>query len=266
MRILLFLICGLCLVGCSSKKILCKGNTVYTYSTGNVGGSPTDNYQAYKVKKKKEVEITDNGSYLVIKDNPASDTSSYTPTTSGAIDVKDQAAWKRELGTKAYFAEGSNAAGRKSLWYRDDKFVLQTASIPIKIRSKITTPVYKDSFPSQVETGFNIGFLIGGKRTWNRYRTSANIFGQKTDKYSITGGLILSAGAVDLGTATTRPKIEFPRKAAMVSYGGSVVFGINSVNIGYAFGWDDPFGPNASTWLYKGKMWNGIIISLDLIK
>ncbi|MEJ1938069.1 hypothetical protein WDZ92_48365, partial [Nostoc sp. NIES-2111] len=146
------------------------------------------------------------------------------------------------------------------------KFVLQTATIPLKIRSQINNAAYLDSFPSQVETGISIGFLVGNKITWNRYRTSANIFGQKTDKYSVTGGLLLSLGGTDLSTTTTRPKIQIPRKAPTISYGGSIVLGINSINIGWAFGWDNPMGKNASTWVYKGKMWNGVIVSLDLIK
>jgi hypothetical protein len=52
----------------------------------------------------------------------------------------------------------------------------------------------------------------------------------------------------------------------MISIGEAIVFGFNNINLGYAFGWDNATGPSASSWIYKGKMWHGIILSLDLIK
>jgi len=264
----LILILGLLfLISCSTKKVLLKNNIVYTYSTTTSGdGTPIDQYTPYSVIKPKKVKITDNGDYLVINDDPASDKKHYSAGSSKPISPNEKATWKRELGKKAYFDEKTADKNRKSLWYRDNKIVLQTATIPLKIRSQINNSAYLDSFPSQVETGVSIGFLIGNKVTWNRYRTSANIFGQKTDKYSVTGGLLLSLGGTDLSTTTTRPKIQIPRKAPTLSYGGSIVLGVNSINIGWAFGWDSPMGKNASTWVYNGKMWNGVIISLDLIK
>lgn len=268
MKKIIYTLCCFYFASCAKNKVLLKNNIVYTYSTESTpNGSAKDVYTPYRViKSKKDVEITDNGSYLLIKGDPSSDKEHYVDLKSADIPLKNMTSWKRELGSKSYFAEASHDTKKVSLWYRDEKFVLQTATIPVKIRSAVREPAYKDSFPSQVETGVNVGFLIGGKQTWNRYRTSANILGQKTDKYSITGGVLLSAGSVDLSTSTTRPKIEFPRKAAMMSYGGAIVLGLNSVNLGYAFGWDKPFGVGASNWIYKGKMWSGIIVSLDLIK
>lgn len=267
MKFLLIAICSLLIISCEPTKFVQKNTFVYKYKLGtSLAGSPVDSFYRYKVQKEKEVEITDNGNYLVIKDDPATDLSAYKLIGSGTISKSEMPVWKTELGNKSYFNEGSDNNGRKSFWYRDRKFVLQPATIPVKIRSSVREPAYKDSFPSQVETGVNVGFLIGGKQTWNRYRTSSNILGQKTDKYSITAGVLLSAGSVDLSTSTTRPKIDFPRKAAMFSFGGAIVLGLNSVNLGYAFGWDKPFGTGASNWIYKGKMWNGIIVSLDLIK
>lgn len=262
----------LCIVGCSTKKVLMKGNVIYTFNTKVTEEGSTENvYTPHSVDTKvKDVEIVDNGSYLIIKVDPVAAeqnaNSPYSECTAGSVNDANLTTWKRESIGKAYFAESSDPNGKQSLWYRDDKFVFQTASILLKIRSRISNQTYLDSFPSQVETGVNVGFLVGGKRTWNRYRTSANILGHKTDKYSLTGGAILSVGAADLSATTTRPKIVFPKKMPMVSYGAAIVVGINSINLGYAIGFDQPIGQKASTWIYEGRLWNGIIISIDLIK
>ena len=252
---------------CTTQKTLLRNQQVYSYSLGNDPRSPQPAYTKYEVIRPKKVTVVDNGTYLIIQDNPAADNYHYRPMGGTvAITSPNIPSWKDENIGNAYFSESTDLGARSSFWYADGKFVLQTASIPLKIRSAIKDPVYKDSFPSQVETGVNIGFLIGGKKTWNRYRTSANLFGQRTDKYSLTGGLLLSTGGVDLSATTTRPKIEFGRKALVISYGGAIVLGLNSINLGYAFGWDKPIGSKGSTWLYNGRLWNGIIVSLDLIK
>lgn len=251
---------------CTTEKKLLKGNEVYTYGLGAAPAAPVPAYTKYKVIAPKKVKIVDNGTYLIIKDDPSTDPAHYTKVNTVAFTTASIPSWKDENIGLAYFSESADNNAKSMLWYSDCKFVLQTAAIPLKIRSAVRNHAYLDSFPSQVETGFNVGFLVGGKKTWNRFRTSTNIFGQTTDKFSVTGGFLLSTGGVDLSATSTRPKIEFPRKTAMISYGGAIVFGFNSLNFGYAVGWDQAVGRKANSWLYKGKLWNGIIISIDLIK
>ena len=254
---------------CSTKKVLLKGQQVYSYSLGSDPAGPTWTYTKYQLLKGKKVKITDNGSYLIIKDDPTKDASHYGPGAPIGLQfamVPPPPVWKNENIGNGYFPESKDIFVKDAFWYREEKTVLQTASVPIKIRPKVHRPELLDSIPSQTETGVNIGFLVGYKVAWNKFRTSANPLGQTTAKYSVTGGGIVSVGAADLSAAATRPKIIFPRKAPMITLGGSVVFGFNNVNIGYAFGWDHAVGPSASTWLYQGKMWHGVIVSLDLIK
>jgi hypothetical protein len=261
----------LLLASCSTtKKTLVKGSTLYQFSTGNDPANPTPSYQKYIVKEHKDVRLVDNTTYLVINDDLREDTISYSPTGSltpfQKLTIFTLPGWKTSDTTIGYFFESEDSLSKQKFWYRDGKTILQAATIPIKIRSKIKTAALGDSIPSTTETGFNVGFLFGYKFSWNKFRTTPNAFGSQTAKYSITPGILLSAGAADLSTSSTRPNIVFPRKAAMITFGGSVVFGFNSVNIGYAFGWDHATGLHSSTWLYQGKMWNGIIVSLDLIK
>lgn len=149
----------------------------------------------------------------------------------------------------------------------DTKPVLQTLTIPIRIRPALKNASLKDSFPSQVETGVNLGIAFGWKFQLNYYKISSNSFGQKGNKISITPGIFYNIGSADLSTTNTRdPVIPIERHALMHSLGGFAMLGFNSVNLGYAFGWDFATGQGNKSWLYQGKFWYGIALALDLIK
>jgi len=155
----------------------------------------------------------------------------------------------------------------KTIRYFDTKPVLQTLTTPIKIRPKLTTPALKDSFPSQVSTGINLGIAFGWKFTLNYYQPKPNIFGQKGNKISFAPGIFYGIGSENLAKSNTRdPIITFERSALTHSIGGFGMLGFNSINIGYSFGWDFATGPGKSSWLYQGEMWHGIAFSIDLIK
>jgi hypothetical protein len=254
-----------------SQKTLMRGSSVYKGTTGN-GSNPAAAFHRYKVIKHKKVTIVDNGAYLIIKSDPSLDSEHYTLVSRTWVPFKFDSYftwqdWKIKDSTTAYFFEDEDTSKPKpKFWYRDGKVVLQGASIPLKIRSQIAKQELGDSIPSTTETGFNVGFLFGYKFSWNKFRTTTNIFGNQTAKYSLTPGLIFSIGAADLNSASTHPDIPFGRKSPMLTIGGAFVIGFNSFNIGYSMGFDYATGPYSSSWLYQGKMWNGIILSLDLIK
>lgn len=250
----------------AQKKKLLRGTTVYGYSVSD-DIVPVGQYTKYKIIKPKKVTITDNGGYLIIKDNPDADKTHYQEV-SGKSKVKllkEVPSWKHESKKSAYFLESEDDSKTK-FWFEERKVVLQAISIPLKIRSRVNANGSYAAIPSNTETGVNIGFLAGPRISWNRFRPTTNIFGQQTAKYSVTGGLFLGTGAADLSTTLTRPVITTGRKAPMISFGFSIVLGFNSFNIGYSCGWDHAVGPDASSWVFQGKMWNGIVVALDLIK
>lgn len=251
----------------AQKKKLMKGTTVYVYSLSN-DIVPKGQYTKYKIIKPVKLAIVDNGTYLIVKGNPGTLTNNFLkdPSTLAPVTITSNIpAWKHESTGAAYVFEGDDN-GKSKFWYRDGKVILQAVSVPLKIRSKVKAGGTFTAIPSTTETGVNLGFLGGYKFSWNKYRQASNVFGQQTARYSITPGILLGTGAADLSTTLTRPVITTARKAAMISTGGSVVLGFNSFNIGYAFGWDHAVGSSASSWVYQGKLWNGIIVSLDLIK
>lgn len=84
--------------------------------------------------------------------------------------------------------------------------------------------------------------------------------------YSLSPGIFLGTGATDLKAANTDPSIQIERKAALITTGGFVMVGFNSINFGYAFGGDFATGSKSKDWLYQGKMWYGVIFAIDILK
>ena len=124
-----------------------------------------------------------------------------------------------------------------------------------------------DSFPSQAETGFNIALAGGWKFNINSYSSKKDLFGKNIRQFSLTPGWLLGAGAADLTKDNTRnPIIDFKRKAAIISTGGFIMLGYNTINFGYSFGWDFATGEGHKGWLYQGQLWHGITIGFDIIK
>lgn len=259
------------LSSCISEKYIYNSNTLYetqSLPANPDGGQPkpeTHNLLTHKLSKGFKAVVTDNGNYLTIKPlEKQAFTTTTTPLTTSPV------TWRAENIGKYYFPEldfDKTAKVPSKFKYFDTKPVLQALTIPLKIRPKLNSEALRDSFPSQAETGFNVGVAFGWKFTHNIYNSKKNIFGQNTNRYSFSPGIFLGAGATDLKKANTRhPAITFERKAAIITTGGFFMLGFNSINFGYAFGADFPTGTGSKQWLYRGKMWHGVIFAIDIIK
>jgi hypothetical protein len=90
--------------------------------------------------------------------------------------------------------------------------------------------------------------------------------GNSLTNYSVTIGGLLGIGASDLKTKTNAPGLLSDRKSAVFTYGGMVLFGLNSIGIGYAFGFDNVMGTGSKNWVYQNKIWHAITVSVDLIR
>lgn len=205
--------------------------------------------------------ISDKGDYLIIE--PVDETK-FSSNTSMIVLKKPLIGWRSENVGKYYFPEADNDTQKNvpyKLAYFDTKPVIQALTIPLKIR-----PALNDAVPSQAETSFNVGVAFGWKFTHNVYDSRKNIFGQNTNRYSLSPGIFLGTGATDLKAANTDPSIQIERKAALITTGGFVMVGFNSINFGYAFGGDFATGSKSKDWLYQGKMWHGVIFAIDILK
>jgi hypothetical protein len=259
---------------CINEKYIFKSNRLYATQsiaanpTGTTPTSETNNLLIYKPDSSFKAIITDKGDYLLV--NPIKKMSALK-IPDKKIQLKTApVSWRAENVGKLYFPESDYDTSENVPFrfkYLDTKPVLQALTIPLKIRPKLNSEALRDSFPSQAETSFNVGVAFGWKFTTNVYNAKKNIFGQNTNRYSLSPGLFLGAGATDLKKVNTRnPKIAFERKAAMITTGGFIMVGINTINLGYAFGADFSTGIGNKQWLYQGKIWHGIIFAIDIIK
>ena len=151
----------------------------------------------------------------------------------------------------------------RTLKFYYGKFALSAMTIPLKYRRGIGN----DSInPPTFETGFNINFAPAYRLNWSFHNPSKKLFGNELTNYSITLGGLLGIGATDLKTKSNSPGLLSDRKSAVLSYGGIVLFGFNSIGVGYSIGWDAVLGEGSNYWVYQNKVWHGLTISVDIIK
>jgi hypothetical protein len=277
--VLIIIFIPFCFCRCFNQKYLTKKQIVFKVEPiVTPAGVMTSEIRAYtNGNNKLKVNIEESNGMLSIKKasgepnnfvNLVTVQSNFTPTFTYA---------QLELNGKFYFPEttypktgdaNSNMtfSSKTKLVYTENKIVLQTITIPLKIRHKIDNPKYKDSLPTQVESGFNAGFAFGFKRTWNIFKPEVNLFGQNTVKLAATPGIFFNLGGADVKRATTNYTISVDRKEAFYSYGIFLLFGFNNINLGYSIGSDFLFSKNRKNWVYQGKAWQGITVALDIIK
>jgi len=263
---------------CVQNKYIYKGQTLYRIPTAQQSPPPAEgsttvpalswNLETITVTNGGRVALTDKGDYLIIKPNAKYKFATNTPVSTAI--AKAPQGVKFENSGKLYFPETDLVdiqAIKNKFSYFDSKPVLQALSVPVRIRPALHQAELKDSFPSQAEAGVNVGVAFGWKFQHNVFSSRKNVFGQNTNRYSFSPGIFLGVGATELKKANTRnPVIAFERKAAALTFGGFLMFGFNSINIGYAFGADWATGKGHEGWLYQGKLWHGFALSIDLIK
>jgi hypothetical protein len=223
-----------------------------------------DSLNLYKVDHCfTKCKIENKGDYLIIREISESNIHCVRRLLLKGAPIQ----WKKDLVNKYYFPEMDSFPTAKKLVYLDSKPVLQGIAITLKIRPKLNESSRLDSFPSQTETGFNPAIAVGWKFNYNIFKPKKDFWGRNLNQFSLTPGIFLGTGAVDLKKSNTRnPIIKFERKAAILSTGGFIMFGYNNINLGYSFGFDYATGTGKNSWLYQGKMWQGITIGIDIIK
>ncbi|MEO2051920.1 MAG: hypothetical protein ABGX00_09125 [Allomuricauda sp.] len=225
------------------------------------GNNIQDQYEVYEVTKPFKTEIVDKTDYLTLKKKELKD---YTELVK-SVPVKPVL---EKIDLKGAFYTSENSLDefdcfQQNFSYTETKLALQTLSIPLKFRREINDGT---SIPNQVETGVNVGFAPVIKYTFNKFDPHRKIMGKTKNQYSINSGILLNLGATDLKGASNAPGIAIDRKAATFTYGTFLMFGVNNINFGYAIGWDTVIGDGASNWVYQNRLWQGLIVALDIIK
>jgi hypothetical protein len=276
--ILLVVICCSCSTTKGTfKKVTIKKNQRF-YAYRSAGGAKAD-LVAVSAKRPMKATLRESGDALLLKvDNTA------LANDEGKVNISDVKGGdpipeERSSSTSPnyyYSTKEGNYKGENNPFfhYRQWRLYLQGMAIPLKFRKGVdglpaqgTIPA-QPSISKQVEAGPTIALAPGIKHSWNRYQSNKNALGLTTTSFSTAIGFLVGLGTVDVDDKTTQNKVLAANatKNAIIPLGMHLVVGYNSLNIGAAFGWDLITGPNKESWVYKGKMWTGVIVGLDIIK
>lgn len=262
-KIIIVLLPLLAMVSCCEEKIILKGNKIYRYMN-NQGTSKRDQVIEYTVQNDFKGKINDKNENYKISDV---DELNLKPTDTADIDGNNTGSFLNM--ENIYYTSESKAfkGGKKfesdNFRFRYGKFALTGMTIPLKFRGGVGNDTIN---PPTVETGFNVNFAPAYRLNWSSYNPSKKILGNTLTNYSLTFGGLLGVGSTDLKVKSNAPGLLSDRKSSTLTYGGMVLFGLNSIGIGYAFGFDNVMGEGGKYWVYQNKIWHGITVSVDLIK
>ncbi|RPG37615.1 MAG: hypothetical protein CBB72_002455 [Muricauda sp. TMED12] len=167
------------------------------------------------------------------------------------------------LKKKKKLSEDEDFKQSVPLRYSRNKMVLQTLTIPFKIRGK------QGNVPSTVATNFNAGIAYGHQwnliQTYPIYGEAEKMVGYEQKQFSFSAAPFAGLTTMALSAKNTDPDIVTDQTVMGYSIGVAGVLTFNRLNFGLALGIDHGFG-NANDWIYQDKIWTGIVIGLDLIK
>ena len=261
-HLILLLIVTFIFSSCSTAKLITKNNTFFYLNedTNRIEGS------TYSIKRIEhdsnfKASITEKSDYIIITPNKKDLKENYCDTTIKGKDIDA----RLDLIKKYYYPELLliEDTRKSSFKYYDIKFGLQALTIPLKFRNSVGNDTIN---PPIVETGINIGFAPGWKFTKNIYKPSKNYLGKNTTQIAIAIGPHFGLGTADLKKSSNSPGLLSDRKSPTFTWGGYFLFGFNNINLGLAFGTDYVLGTGRSNWVYQGKIWTGIMLSLDILK
>lgn len=263
-RLLFMILPLIVLTSCSQTKTIFKGNKLYQYVNNQGKPGMNDQVIQYVVDRKFKAPIKERTdqyqiskvakSNIVVKDSADIDPGKVK-LFSGLEDIFYTNEVRSFLNNKRFDSDDFS--------YYYGKFSLSAMTIPLKYRGGVGNDTIN---PPTLETGFNINFAPAYRLNWSAYNPSRKFLGSNLTNYSITLGGLLGIGGTDLKTKTNSPGLLSDRKSTIFTYGGMILLGLNSIGVGYSFGFDNVLGTGSDYWVYQGKLWQGVTISVDIIK
>lgn len=266
------------LTSCAETKNISNGNSLYKYVNNQRISGKNDQVFEYKVIKKFKSKIKDKTDYYQI--SIEKDTSKLKQID--LLSLKDEYLLKID-SAEVDPSNVSNFSGLENSFYTSEnrkflnnkqfektnfcfnygKFALTAMTIPLKYRGGVGNDTIN---PPTLETGFNVNFAPSYRFNWSNFNPSKKFLGNTLTNYSLAIGTLIGVGGTDLDTKSNSPGLLSNRKSTTLTYGGMILFGLNSFGVGYAFGFDNVLGTGSQYWVYQNKIWHGIIVSVDLIK
>lgn len=252
------------LTSCGETKNISKENKIYQYVNNQGIAGKRDQVIEYSVTKKFSSKIKDKTDYYIISEVPQNkiiktDSLDISPSSVSKFAGLEKLFYTSESGK--FFEDKQFTTSNFRFNY--GKFALTGMTIPLKYRRSVGNDTIN---PPTLETGFNINFAPSYRINWSSFDPSKKFLGNTLTNYSLTIGTLIGIGGTDLNNKSNSPGLLSNRKSTILTYGGMVLFGLNSIGVGYAFGFDNVLGKGSEYWVYQNKIWHGVIISVDLIK
>jgi hypothetical protein len=265
-RFLALALVALLMQSCAETRIR-SGNVLYRYDR-TVGTSGVTKHLVNVPTQAKKIE-EGTGFLKVTFANPPG-----FPTVGAQIGLAPSDITARGVGstnsTTYHFLEESDDNITNPSGYQTERFRyftrtygIQSVSIPIKFRGRQGV---NNAIPANVETSLNLGAALVMKNTWNAFRLKANFLNRKTTQISLSPGIGIGFGTTDLDPTVNAPGLGSKRKSATFNYSGFFMLGLNNIHFGYAVGFDKALGAGGSRWTYDNVVWQGIVLSIDLLK
>ncbi len=253
----------LLLIGCRETRVL-SGNKLYQYVSKQGVIGQNDYVVEYEVKSSFNSKIKDKTDHFLIEDV---DVNNLDSVGTAYIDGSKRGNFA-ELEGKFYTSETNKFIGNKqfdkqAFRYQHAKFVLSSMTIPLKYRSGVGNDTIN---PPTLETGFNVNFAPSIRWIRTSFDPTKKFLGSTSVNYSLSVGGLFGIGGTDLNINTNAVGLLSNRKSTILTYGGIVLFGLNSIGIGYAFGFDNVLGKGKEYWVYQNRLWHGVTVSVDIIK
>lgn len=157
-------------------------------------------------------------------------------------------------------ASGSPYAVLEGNRFMKPSFDIDVLVIVFKYRPEVP------SLPSQLTTDFNGNMFLGYRKDWFTIRDHATPFGRqrKVRQRSVTLGGFAGVGTTFVSPWTTNQQTTDEYSGFIYSNGFSGMLGFKALTVGVGVGWDYLVDRDKDIWIYQGKPWFGLALSLNL--
>lgn len=120
--------------------------------------------------------------------------------------------------------------------------------------------------PRQVNTDFNGNVFLGYRQDRFKVRYDQTPIGTNKSYHhrAMTVGVFAGMGSSAVTPWTTNNQITDEYDGLVLTKGLAMMFGVNSLTVGFGIGWDRLTDRDKDKWIYQNKAWYGLTIGLNI--
>lgn len=120
--------------------------------------------------------------------------------------------------------------------------------------------------PHQLTANFNGDVFVGYRidRFQIHFEETPAGLKKRNLHRAITFGVFGGIGSTNITPTTTFNRLTTEYEGFILSRGFAFMFGLNSVTVGLAMGWDHLADRDRDIWIYQNKPWTGLAVGLNI--